>query len=324
MSHFEQLDDGFTGLKVAAKTEIAHDIFSFELSHPQGAPLAAFTAGAHLRVKAPNGSIRNYSLCNDPQERERYVIAVKRDANGRGGSMSMVDDLEVGDLLPVAAPQNEFELTERARQFIFVAGGIGITPILSMMRHLKSTTDIPFKLYYCTRNPQFTAFMDELKGAEFADSVVIHHDLGNPADAFDFWPVFDKPGNGTHVYCCGPRPLMGSVQDMTGHWAPGTVHFESFGVDQSRFAENQPFAVTLARNGSTFDIPADRSILEVLRDNGIRAPSSCESGTCGSCRTPLIAGDVEHRDMVLREDEHHDQIMICVSRARHGALVLDL
>ncbi|WP_027922661.1 PDR/VanB family oxidoreductase [Pseudomonas sp. URMO17WK12:I12] len=324
MSSSEQLDDGFTGLKVTAKTEIAQGIFRFELAHPQGLLLPAFTAGAHLRVKVPNGSIRNYSLSNDPQDRERYVIAVKRDANGRGGSVSMADDIEAGDLLPVATPQNEFELTENARQFIFVAGGIGITPILSMMRHLKASTDIPFKLYYCTRNPEFTAFRDELLGAEFVNTVVIHHDFGNPADAYDFWPVFDKPSSGTHVYCCGPRPLMDSVLDMTGHWPPGSIHFESFGVDQSRFAENRPFSVTLGRSGIDLEIPADRSILEVLRDNGIRAPSSCESGTCGSCRTRLIEGDVEHRDMVLREDEQHDQIMICVSRARNDVLVLDL
>ncbi len=324
MSRSEQLDDGFTTLRVVAKTEIAQGIFRFQLAHPTGAALPEFTAGAHLRVRVPNGSIRNYSLSNAPQERDRYVIAVKRDANGRGGSLSMADDVEVGDLLPVAAPQNEFELTERARQFIFVAGGIGITPILSMMRHLNASTDTPFKLYYCTRNPELTAFLDELSGAEFSNAVVIHHDFGNPADAYDFWPVFDKPSNGTHVYCCGPRPLMDSVQDMTGHWPPGTVHFESFGVDQSCFTENRPFSVTLSRSGKHLEVPAERSILEVLRANDIRAPSSCESGTCGSCRTHLIAGDVEHRDRVLREDEHHNQIMICVSRAKNDVLVLDL
>ncbi|MFK4136313.1 PDR/VanB family oxidoreductase [Pseudomonas luteola] len=323
MSSSENLCDGFKDLKVVAKTEIAQGIFCFELADPQGASLPAFTAGAHLRVKTPSGSIRNYSLSNDPQERNRYVIAVKRDANGRGGSVSMTDDIKVGDSLPVAPPHNEFELTQNARKFIFVAGGIGITPILSMMRHLKASTDIPFKLYYCTRNLELTAFRDELE-IEFAGSTVIHHDLGNPADAYDFWPVFDKPSSGTHVYCCGPRPLMDSVLDMTGHWPPGSIHFESFGVDQSRFAENRPFLVTLERSGIDIEIPADRSILEVLRDNGIRAPSSCESGTCGSCRTRLITGDVEHRDMVLREDEQQDQIMICVSRARGDGLVLDL
>ncbi|MGY2182940.1 PDR/VanB family oxidoreductase [Pseudomonas agarici] len=309
---------------MVAKTEIAHGIFCFQLTHPTGALLPEFTAGAHLRVRVPNGSIRNYSLSNAPQERDRYVIAVKRDANGRGGSLSMVDGVEVGDLLPVTAPQNEFELTEHARQFIFVAGGIGITPILSMMRHLKASTDTPFKLYYCTRNPELTAFLNELSGAEFSNTVIIHHDFGNPADAYDFWPIFDKPSNGTHVYCCGPRPLMDSVLDMTGHWPPGTVHFENFGVDQSCFTENRPFSVTLKRSGNHLEVPADRSILEVLRDNGIRVSSSCESGTCGSCRTHLIAGDAEHRDRVLREDEHHDQIMICVSRSRNAVLVLDL
>lgn len=324
MTNTDLRDDAFIDLMVVDKTEIADGIFRFELRHPQGLPLPEFTAGAHLRVKVPNGCIRNYSLSNNPQEQDRYVIAVKRDPNGRGGSVSMAEDVKVGDVLQVSAPHNEFELTDRARQFIFVAGGIGITPILSMMRHLTSTTDIKFKLYYCTRSPEGTAFLDELKSSEFAGSVVIHHDFGNFEDAYDFWPVFDKPGSGTHVYCCGPKPLMDCVQDMTGHWTPGTVHFESFGVDQSRFTDNRPFSVTLERSGLNLEIPADRSILEVLRDKGIRAPSSCESGTCGSCRTRLLSGEVEHRDMVLLEDERSDQIMICVSRAKNDVLVLDL
>jgi phthalate 4,5-dioxygenase reductase component len=126
------------------------------------------------------------------------------------------------------------------------------------------------------------------------------------------------------VYCCGPRALMDGVRDMTGHWPQGSVHFESFGVDQSLVAENKPFRVKLERSGQIFDIPKDRSILEILRDNGIRAPSSCESGTCGSCRTTLCAGDAEHRDMVLSDDEKSAQIMICVSRAKSEELVLDL
>lgn len=324
MCHAEQANEEFIGLTVADKTEIAEGIFRFELTHPENLPLPSFTAGAHLRVKVPGGSIRSYSLCNAPQERERYVIAVKRDANGRGGSVSMADELQAGDRLLAAAPQNAFELTDAAQEIIFVAGGIGITPILSMIRHLRLSADIPFRLYYCTRTPQLTAFREELLESDFSRRVTLHHNFGNPDDAFDFWPVFEKPKKGTHVYCCGPQPLMETVLDMTGHWPPGTVHYESFGVDQSGFAENKPFSVTLNRSGVSLDIPADRSILEVLRENGVRAPSSCESGTCGSCRVRLISGDVEHRDMVLREDEHRNQIMICVSRAQSGALVLDL
>ncbi|WP_415749335.1 PDR/VanB family oxidoreductase [Caballeronia sp. J97] len=314
----------FKTLVVTEKEDVAEGIFRFELRDPEGRELTPFTAGAHVTVRVPSGANRNYSLSNDPEETDRYVIAVKRDAAGRGGSISMADNLHVGDRIQVAEPRNEFELSERARSFVFVAGGIGITPILSMMRYLTSTAGPRFKLYYLTRNPEMTAFLEELTNSEWRSQVVVHHDYGDLANAFDFWPVFEKPGSGTHVYCCGPRPLMDCVRDMTGHWPQGSVHFESFGVDQSLAAENKPFKVKLAKSGQTFEIPTDRSILEILRDNGIRAPSSCESGTCGSCRTKLCSGDAEHRDMILTEDEKSSQIMICVSRAKSEELVLDI
>jgi phthalate 4,5-dioxygenase reductase subunit len=314
----------FRTLVVTKKDPVAEGISRFELRDEEGRELPSFTAGAHLTVRVPSGANRNYSLCNDPDETDRYVIAVKRDAAGRGGSISMTDDVAKGDRIEVSEPRNEFGLSERARSFVFVAGGIGITPILSMMRHLKATGGPRFKLYYVSRSPQTTAFIDELTSAEWKPHVVVHHDHGDLANAFDFWPVFEKPGSGAHVYCCGPRALMDSVRDMTGHWPTGSVHFESFGVDQSRAAENTPFSVRLERSGRCFDVPKDRSILEILRDNGIRAPSSCESGTCGSCRTTLCAGEADHRDMVLGEDEKRDQIMICVSRAKSEELVLDL
>jgi phthalate 4,5-dioxygenase reductase subunit len=324
MQHNAMVNEEFINLTVTSKSEIAEGIFRFELTHPARLPLPPFTAGAHIRVKTPNGTIRSYSLSNDPAEHHRYVVAVKRDASGRGGSVSMADDLHQGDLLPASLPDNAFELTPQARKIIFVAGGIGITPILSMMRYLKTSTDTPFRLYYCTRSPELTAFIDEVNSNEWKDTVVLHHNYGDPDNAYDFWPVFDTPTHGTHVYCCGPRSLMESVQDMTGHWPAGSVHFESFGADQSQFAENTPFSVSLHRSGIELEIPADRSILDVLRENNICPPSSCESGTCGSCRTRLLSGEVEHRDMVLMDDEKHDQIMICVSRARNDALVIDL
>jgi phthalate 4,5-dioxygenase reductase subunit len=303
-------------LRVARKTEIAQGIVEFELRAPDGAALPPFSAGAHITVTTPAGANRNYSLSNDPGEPDRYVIAVKRDPAGRGGSVSMTDGLNEGDSINVIAPRNEFALNDRARSFVFVAGGIGITPVLSMMRYLKSTSDARFKLVYLTREPAMTAFLDELSGEEWRSQVTIHHDFGDREQACDLWPLFEKPSSGAHVYCCGPRALMDSVRDMTGHWPQGTVHFESFGVDQRLLAENRPFRVKLGRIGKTLDVPADRSILEILRDHGIRAPSSCESGTCGSCRTALCAGDVEHRDMVLTDDEKTTQIMICVSRAK--------
>ena len=312
----------FLNVRVVRKEAIAQGIYLFELRHPDGAPLPAFTPGSHLTVQVPSGVRRNYSLCSDPADTSLYQIAVKRDEAGRGGSVSMADDVQVGKLLSVSWPRNNFELVERANNFIFVAGGIGITPILSMMRHLKNTGNSKFKLYYCTRDSGSTAFLDHIH-SEFSGQAQIHHDNGDMEQALDLWPVFDKPGT-AHVYCCGPKGLMDSVEDMSGHWPSGSVHFESFGVDAKAFAEDKPFDVRLARTGATVHVSADQTILEALHGTGLYVPSSCESGTCGSCKTRLVSGDVEHRDMVLLEEERQDHIMVCVSRAKSGELVLDL
>ena len=312
----------FFNVIVVKKDAVAQGIYLFELCHPAGEPLPAFTAGSHLTVQVPSGARRNYSLCSDPADSGMYQIAVKRDDAGRGGSVSMADDVQVGHMLPVSFPRNNFELAERAASFIFVAGGIGITPILSMMRHLTRTNQGNFKLYYLTRDAVSTAFIDHIK-AEFASQVQIHHDNGDIDQALDLWPVFEKPAN-AHIYCCGPKGLMDAVEDMTGHWPSGSVHFESFGIDAKAFADNTPFDVRLAKTGGTVHVDAGQTILEALRDAGLRVPSSCESGTCGSCKTRLLAGEAEHRDMILFEEEKENHIMVCVSRAKSSELVLDL
>jgi phthalate 4,5-dioxygenase reductase subunit len=313
----------FFQLKVTHKQELAGGIYLFELRRADGAALLPFTAGAHLTVETPGGARRNYSLCSNPAETGYYQIAVKRDAAGRGGSISMADEVHEGDRLSVSAPRNNFELHPRANRFLFIAGGIGITPILSMMRHLKAQGNAQFKLIYCTRDAGSTAFLNELNGPEFGANVTLHHDHGDINNALDFWPVFETPTN-AHVYCCGPRGLMDAVADMSGHWPSSAIHFESFGVDASVNAANTAFTVRLQKSGTTLAVTADQSILEALRASGMRVPSSCESGTCGSCRTTLLSGEAEHRDMVLSEDEKADNIMVCVSRAKSPELVLDL
>lgn len=314
----------FTDLDVTAVVPYATGIVGFELRAPGRGPLPEFAPGAHIPVRTPAGGVRRYSLCNAPLEMDRYEIAVKRDAAGRGGSRSMTDDLRVGSRLPVARPRNEFALHPRAKRYLFIAGGIGITPIVGMMRHLATTDGPPFMLHYCTRDPAHTAFADALAEPAFADRVALHHDGGDPAGAFDFWPLLERPVAGTHVYCCGPRALMDAVRDMSGHWPGGSIHFESFGVDSALRRHDRAFAVTLARSGAHLDVGAGQSILEALRAHGVAVRSSCEAGSCGSCRTRLLSGDAEHRDFVLSDDERETQIMVCVSRARGDALVLDL
>src|SRR5438874_2443696 len=214
-------------LSVSRVDEIASGIFRYDLRRDNGGELPSFDAGAHVTVWLPNGGTRCYSLANDPAERHRYEIAVKRENSGRGGSKSLVDSVREGDLLPVSAPDNCFALAPNASDFLFIAGGIGIAPIMAMMRHLNRTRAARYKLYYLTRSPSLTPYMHELNAPEFAGKVVLHHDGGDMDCSFDLWPLFERP-TGADVYCCGPPSLMDSVRDMTGHWPMTAIHFESF------------------------------------------------------------------------------------------------
>ena len=311
-------------LIVSARDEIADGIHRFELVDPDGGELPEFTPGSHIRLETPNGQERFYSLCNAPDEHDRYVIAVKREDTGKGGSKSLVDEAQLGDRLKVSVPQNDFELEGNPARYIFIAGGIGISPILSMIHHLRATSGKPFKLYYLTREPSQTAFLKELSAPEYRGKIVIHHDHGDPENAYDLWPILEQP-KGAHIYCCGPRGLMEAVKDMTGHWSPSSVRFEDFGTSQTvNTADDTPFTVRLHKTGEAIPVPVGVSILEALRANGHHVPYSCESGTCGSCRTQLLEGEAEHRDLVLSEADRQNHIMVCVSRACSEELVIDL
>jgi len=312
--------DELQSLVIREKTTIARDIVRFVLAHPRGAPLPPFTAGSHLVVVTPGGLARRYSLCNSPDEVDRYVIAVKREPDGEGGSASMVDATRAGMRIEASHPFNYFPLAEEATSHLLVAGGIGITPIMAMIRELRRNGG-RFKLYYCTRSLAATAFRDELAAPEFRGKVTIHHDGGDLANALDLWPVVEKP-QGQHIYCCGPRGLMQAVRDMTGHWSSSAVHFESF-TDAAPRPDDKPFTVRLAKSGRTIEVPGGVTILEALRNAGLDVPSSCESGTCGTCRTRLIAGEADHRDLVLADDERASNIMVCVSRALGDELTID-
>ena len=312
-------------LRVADKATIAQDIVRFELALPDGGELPPFTAGAHVHVVTPQGKDRRYSLCNRLAERHRYTIAVKREAAGQGGSAEMVDDVQPGATLEVSHPFNYFPLAEEGSSHLLVAGGIGITPILAMARELVARR-ADFRLEYCTRSPQATAFLEELSAPEWNGRVRIHHDGGAPPARLPFADLIANRQGDTHLYCCGPRGLMRAVRAAAGHWPSGAVHFEDFGTSQE-LAEpgaDLPFVVRLARAGRAVEVPAGVTILDALRRSGLEVPSSCESGTCGTCRTRLLEGVGDHRDFVLDEDEQRGEIMICVSRARSRELVLDL
>jgi phthalate 4,5-dioxygenase reductase subunit len=309
-------------LRVTRNDRIADGINLIEFRDLDGKPLPEFSAGAHITIRVPNGLLRKYSLCNDPAERDRYQVAVKREAAGRGGSINMVDKVKAGDQLMVAPPINDFGLPPRAQDFLFIAGGIGITPIMAMIREVQKQGK-RFRLFYCTRSPETTAFAEELSAPELKSFVTIHHDHGDPARSLALKPILAERKNREHLYCCGPRPLMEAVRHMTDHWSPTAVHFEAFSEAETHKANDKPFRVRLARSDKLLEVPVTKTVLEVLRENGFDVPSSCETGTCGTCRTKLLAGEADHRDLVLADHERADQIMICVSRARSEEITID-
>lgn len=312
------------GLLVTRKEKIARDIYLFELRDACLGNLPAFSAGAHIAVRVPSGVVRRYSLCNDPQETDRYLIAVKRDEGGRGGSLSLVDDVALGHTVMVGPPVNLFGLSDEADDFILIAGGIGITPMMAMIRALRKEGHRGFKLYYLSRDFEGTAFLDELKSPEFARDVVVHHDSGDISKSFDLSTILYRVVPGTHVYCCGPNPLMDKVERLTVGWPRGAIHFEKFGVDSHAHQGDKQFEVILRQSGLKIVVPEHSTILDALRDRDIYVSTSCENGTCGSCKVGLLEGVGDHRDDVLDADERENNIMVCVSRAKSACLTLDL
>ena len=304
----------------------AEGILSFELVHPDRAALPPFEPGSHVDVTTRDGTLRQYSLCNDPVERQRYRIAVLREVAGRGGSRFMHEDVRVGDFLEVSLPRNHFSLAADAGRHLLIAGGVGITPILSMAHALRRQA-AAYEIHYCTRSAGRTAFKEEI-GQVAAGKVSLHHDHGDPSSGLDVAELLRVVVPGTHVYCCGPAGLMRAVEAATTHWPPQSIHFEHFAAakaDPYTAEGDAEFEVELGSTGAILPVPADRTILAVLRNAGTHVESSCEAGVCGTCRTRYLSGSADHRDYVLTDDERRDWIMVCVSRATPGdRLLLDL
>lgn len=307
-------------LVVEAKREIARDTWLFDLASLEGDELPSFEPGAHLMVRTPAGVLRQYSICSSSSDRRIYQIGVKRELDGRGGSTSMSEDLLEGDVISASLPVNHFPLEAADGPVLLIAGGIGITPILSMARRLSEQGKL-FRLIYCARSSDTAAFLDVLS-TEFADQTVVHYDGGDPAKSFDLTSLLASCPPETHAYCCGPCGLMLAVRDVTRQWPPGHVHFEDFGSSGPNTGDTA-FRVRLARSGEVLEVGANETILEAMRRHGLDVPSSCEAGACGACRTRLLAGAVDHRDYVLSDSERDDAIMVCVSRALSGELTID-
>ena len=306
--------------RIAAKSMLTPEACRFVLHAPDGGTLPAYTPGAHINIGTPGGDVRSYSLTDDPADGSHYAITVHRNGAGRGGSASLVDDSAVGDLVRISEPVNAFPLREAAG-YLLIAGGIGITPLRSMLRSLLRQGHEEVRLLYLTRSPEATAYLDELTAPDLAGHVQVHHsDLAGP---LDLWPWLTTPGN-THVYVCGPTPLLEEVLALTMHWRPSSIHYERFSGVSALGALSSAFRVRWQPTGEILDVPADVTFLDALRSAGKEIPASCRSGTCGTCRIRLVSGDVDHRDLVLTAEERVDAVMPCVSRAAGELITVDL
>jgi len=312
--------------KVVAKRQAAIGICAYELADPQGRMLPPFSAGAHIDVEVRGGLVRQYSLCNPPNEQHRYMIAVLLDPNTRGGSIAMHERVQEGDVINISEPKNHFPLVASAKRSLLFAGGIGVTPILCMAERL-GQLNADFEMHYCTRSANRMAFIERIRQSKYSARVTFHYDDGHPDQKLDAAKVLGRPEDGVHMYVCGPAGFMDSVLKTAkdGKWPDAQVHREYFAATPASGNENE-FEVQIASTGRTFVIPAGSSITEFLMKNGVEIPTSCEQGVCGTCLTRVLEGEPDHRDQFLTDEEHakNDQMLPCCSRAKSRKLVLDL
>ncbi|MGY4478709.1 PDR/VanB family oxidoreductase [Bradyrhizobium sp. USDA 3364] len=303
----------------------AERIHSYELIARTGSELAPFTAGSHIDLHLPNGMTRSYSLVNDQRERHRYVIAVNKDAESRGGSSFVHDTVRVGDVITIAGPRNNFALHEEAEHSVLIAGGIGITPLLSMIRRLEALGR-RWELFYAARTRAAAAFLDEL-GAFRSDHSRVHLDFDDERSGrvFDLRAIITSAPAHAHLYCCGPVPMLAAFEAASAGRPADHVHVEYFKAREAPATEGG-FDVKLARSNRTIAVEAGKTILDALLDAGIAANYACTEGVCGTCETRVLEGVPDHRDQFLSEEDQaaNKSVMICCSGAKSRTLVLDL
>jgi vanillate O-demethylase ferredoxin subunit len=306
-------------LRVKSATWEAPIIVSYDLRPLEGGELPPFTAGAHIDLTLPNGLIRSYSLVNPQAERHRYVIAVQKDRASRGGSKWVHENFRPGDVLTINGPRNNFALNEAADKSVFIAGGIGITPIMSMTERL-ATLKRDWELIYCARTRGDAAFADVLKG-----NVRFNFDGEPGGKMLDIAAVVRAAPANAHLYCCGPLPMLSAFEAATAELPRERVHIEYFTAKEPP-AVGGGFKVVLAKSGKEFIVPPGKTILDTLLDAGMDIPYSCMEGVCGTCETKVLEGIPDHRDLILTEEEHAagKSMMICCSGAKSEKLVLDL
>nr|WP_303715430.1 PDR/VanB family oxidoreductase [Kutzneria buriramensis]WKX16011.1 PDR/VanB family oxidoreductase [Kutzneria buriramensis] len=309
-------------MTVSAKEDIAEGVVSLTLTHPGGARLPDWTPGSHIDVVLPGGAVRQYSLCGDRWDAYAYRVAVLREPAGRGGSAHVHDRLRPGDRVGVGGPRNHFPLVP-SEKYLFIAGGIGITPLLPMM-HQAELLGADWQLLYGGRTRSSMAFREELTAAYGERVHVVPQDeLG----LLDLAAWLGTPRPDTKVYCCGPAPLLAAVEAACVSWPPYALRVERFSAGaQTAPVRNTPFEVELRRTGHTVTVTPDISVLEAVRRAGADVLSSCEQGTCGTCLTTVLEGQPDHRDSVLADHERaaNDCMFLCVSRSCGDRLVLDI
>lgn len=304
----------------------ADNIKSFRLCAVDGSPLPPFEAGSHLQVQVllPDHTtgFRHYSLLSDPYDRAIYEIAVLAEPEGRGGSLYLHQYIHEGDILEVRLAKNEFPMVASAKHTILIAGGIGITPIMAMLRKLVSEQQ-SFELHYSARKLSELSFCDQIKQIA-ADQTYFYASRERGGQRLNFKSLLSTPGPGVHVYVCGPRRMIASVQEtaLAQGWSKAQIHFESFGVRVQ--AGDQAIDVHLAKSDRMISVPAGQTILDTLLDAGVKVPHQCKRGECSMCSTRVLAGAVDHRDLCLNAEERSESMCICVSRAQGKSLKLDL
>ncbi|ACC72360.1 PDR/VanB family oxidoreductase [Paraburkholderia phymatum] len=315
-------------VRVAVADTIAQDIRLLKLEANDGSSLPGWKPGSHIDLHLGQGITRQYSLCGPQGDTSAYQVAVKLEPQSRGGSKYVHESLKVGSELLISPPRNHFEMKADAGHTLLVAGGIGITPIISMARELAEKRQ-QFELLYFTRSEHHAAFREELEGGPLGESCKLLCGLERDDVEEALEGALDDRYDGSQLYLCGPKPFMDTVRAVAVRcgWPDEAVHFEYFaGAEPVGQGEQTSFDLKLARSGKTVTIPANKTIVDVLREEGVEVETSCEQGVCGTCVARVLDGTPEHHDCFLtsQEQARGDCMAVCISRSKSRLLVLDL
>ncbi|MEM9576312.1 MAG: fatty acid desaturase [Pseudomonadota bacterium] len=323
----DPLGSDVRNVRVTRVQDVAKDIRSYTFEPLQGDHLPTFSAGSHINLHLPSGAVRQYSLLNAPFEQNRYQIAVKRDDAGRGGSKEVHEVLKEGGIARIGKPHNNFVLYEKAKRTVLIAGGIGITPTLSMAHRLMQL-EKPFVLHICARSEEHLPFAEELRNWAFAPNVEVHFDTEDGRSGFDADRILANHAEGELVYICGPGGFMEWVTSVAKQhgWSDKDIVTENFSAAVGDYAEDKAFTLNLAKSKRQLEVASDENLIDALHKANIKVPFACMQGTCGTCLTGIVEGEADHRDAYQSDHDKSEnkQMCLCVSRAKGDEITLDL